>query len=449
MIDSSPFISFCGVQVFIDRDGINVSGQVRLPYTVAGRAEIPINYQSRRTGINRQSSIVNLHPRVQRRLDLVYRWREHIRACPNVSKIALASEVIVHAREEGTQCSLRSLQLWAQKLDRFGPEGLNDHYVAPPKKILQLTPDQERAALGVCAWWCLRIGNLDTINYKTMHAAAQKCTAGFQPADIIATIDYYYAYPTDRIQYPFKLFSKWLRYDFERWLIQAANDADYRRALAERRNVESRRAGIANIDYHDVPLRTPPAVAPTTRPPSSKQRRCETRYTEPAIARQAGKMARTVSVRDQLPPSLPRCLDASLPCLRQAARDVLTAATPGTLKSKQTPSTIAEALARLDPPWQQMLLGAAQGDRQARKQALLTLAAWWPKMPRELAAEIEAAAEAELGTPSEGRTPPARRQQLFAAACLARFLPRILAPDSGLSDLSPAARLPICRLDRT
>lgn len=43
-------------------------------------------------------------------------------------------------------------------------------------------------------------------------------------------VDYFYEYDTDRETYPFRPFSKWARYDFEKWMHRAQNDVDRKKA---------------------------------------------------------------------------------------------------------------------------------------------------------------------------------------------------------------------------
>ena len=90
----------------------------------------------------------------------------------------------------------------------------------------------------------------------------------FVLADILATIDCYYAWPSDRERYPFKPFSRWLRHDFDKWVCRAADDADYRRA-------------VHDSQADPLPLRAadPETLAgiPHKRPPPTYTRQRDTR----------------------------------------------------------------------------------------------------------------------------------------------------------------------------
>ncbi len=74
-----------------------------------------------------------------------------------------------------------------------------------------------------------------------------------------------------------------------------------------------------------------------------------------------------------------------------AARQVagLTVGGIPALSSNPAPQTIAEALGRLPDNERVMLLRAAQGDREAREQAIATIALWWDAMPQTIRHNID------------------------------------------------------------
>ena len=193
------------------------------------------------------------------RLKLVELWRAACEAAPTIPRAIHARAL---ARSSATKCSVRSLQLWASKLDALGPEGLIDGYIPAPRKVLSLTGDLASDAVKVCAWWSFRIGNNPSIDTKMLYSAAGLIgpigpIGPIPVADILATIDCYYAWPCDRSRMPFKPFARWIRYDFQKWLLRAAADNDYRRTIAEQRGATTAVDPLPGVT-HPVPLLDPP-----------------------------------------------------------------------------------------------------------------------------------------------------------------------------------------------
>ena len=114
----------------------------------------------------------------------------------------------------------------------------------------------------VCAWWAFRIGNVDDIDRKMMHAAVEHLIRpGYQVADLLATIDCYYSWQCDRARFSFKPFARWARYDSPvPWLYRACDENDYRR-------------GLDTMGNQRVPLQSPATVRSLDVPDARARRR--------------------------------------------------------------------------------------------------------------------------------------------------------------------------------
>lgn len=112
-------------------------------------------------------------------------------------------------------------------------------------------------------------------------------------------------------------------------------------------------------------------------------------------------------------------------------------AAPGipALACNDSPKTIAEALATLEDGYRVMLHKAAQGDRQARDQALATMPLWWDQMPQALRNNIDFRIQVwrDYHPTATDRQASARR--------LAMLLPNLRDCRSGAQRLLPAARI--------
>ena len=124
-----------------------------------------------------------------------------------------------------------------------------------PKGVYLEFMRQARDAVMVCAWWAFRIGNVDDIDRKMMHAAVEHLIRpGYQVADLLATIDCYYSWQCDRARFSFKPFARWARYDSPvPWLYRACDENDYRRVLDAMRNQRVPLQSPATVRSLDVP----------------------------------------------------------------------------------------------------------------------------------------------------------------------------------------------------
>jgi len=488
-------LSFNGLRIFASRDDDRVTGRVEFPYAMHGRNTVSIDYHSRRPepppplsrGDQGGSSIpsrareqaddpcrdsngavASLDAKASIRLALVTQWRTLCDHNPNMPRKALAEKV---AELAPIKCSWRTIQMWASKLDALGPEGLIDGYIPAPKKVLTLDGRLASDAVLVCAWWSFRIGNNDSIDTKMMHSAAGLLTSplakgghrrveassssvssvvlpsslrasvpepalyakrqGCLPtppsslrasmpsclpvADILAVIDCYYAWPCNRSRMPFKPFSRWVRYDFEKWLFRAAAENDYRRTIAEQRDDHRAVDPIPGVDK-PVPLMDPPYLSP-----------CQ------GETQRGGVTSRLRAC----PPSKTRRRDALDRSTRQSIRALSPPLVRGGQGGVQSPtgdrSTVAEALVSLDDSYRIMLLRAAAGDSDAKRQALSTMPLWWCIIPDEVRSGIERATDIPL---SERRPGDDRR---IALARLRLFLPTLRRSKAGYETLRVGA----------
>ncbi|MGB2985050.1 MAG: hypothetical protein WBE26_04130 [Phycisphaerae bacterium] len=226
------------VRIFATRDGDRVTGRVEFPYETAGRTGCPIDYHSHRPehdpnrdhNQSRDRKGADLGARASNRLDLVEQWRTLCNEHPETPKLTLAQQVAATGN-----VGVRSLQTWSRKLDTEGVDGLRDHYVKPPGKVPTLDTEIATSAVQVCTWWAYRIGNIQTINTKVMATAVTLVAAEYPLADILATIDCYYAWPCNRTKMLFKTFARWAKHDFSRWHYRACDQADYQRGQAASR----------------------------------------------------------------------------------------------------------------------------------------------------------------------------------------------------------------------
>lgn len=364
MTDNSPTLTLGNppLHVYAARDGDHVTGRVVFPHETYDRTEIPIDYRSRHPPQNGDSNGADLPPMARLRYERVCRYDELCAEQPDVPKRRHAEHVVEQAKKRDMRrISVRSLQMWARKVELHGPQGLIDNYDQPARKVLECTSQEATAAVQICAWWAYRCGNLEAIDNAAVHTAvAHLVRKGFLLADVLATIEIYYTADIDRWRYPFMRFSNWARYHFTDWLCRAANTYDFVRGLdaarrakptnARRRDAAhppTRRA-IKALDVRPVP--PPNSQAPSPNP----------------------QVARTASALRSLG-------------LRDLAKDVISSAAPGIPAVVARPAgTLAETLSRLEPSYRRMLLDAARGDPESRKQALVTLAIWWPTLPQEV-----------------------------------------------------------------
>ena len=324
---AAPAIVLPGnVLVYAVRDGDRITGRVEFPYEVGGRTSVPIDYINAGP-LPKDISPATLDAKGSARLKLVQKLRDICVMVPDVPRREHARRV---ASEATIKCSVRSLQLWASKLDAEGPLALCDRYTPAPRKALSLDSKRATDAVSVCAWWAFRIGNVEKIDAPMMHHADQALRRALRQADILAAIDCYYAWDTDRVKFPFKPFARWCRYDTETWIGRANDKNDYRSRLPEDR----------------TPLLAGDETDHTfSGVPNPKERR------------------RDVNHRPT----------------RRAIDDMKESPNP-----EAVGDSIHESIMALDEPQRRMLFAAARNDSNARSQAVSTMPLWWDHMPESV-----------------------------------------------------------------
>ena len=450
MNDRVPSLELDGLKVFVARDGDRVTGRVIFPYETYGRTEVPIDYlNSASPGAGpvvdqsraREEAVAvpaATDARHTSRRSAVRRYLSIRTTAPDASRTALARRVAASLR-----ISVRTLQLWVHRFQLEGESGLADRYVAPPPETLHRDVGVARDAVLVCAWWSFRIGNLDDVDSRAVHSAASLFPSSIADrptkipvGDALAAIDCYYSWPCDRQRYPFKSFQRWFRYEFEQWLLRAADANDYRAALGASDQSRAREEAVdcdsfradegAVLDPYrareeaaavqspiatrqssitEVPLRRPSTRRASNVPDDRTRRRdANARSTRSAIRRLA------------VPDPCRACEEADPELLRasrflagignrDAARDIL-------LQDAAPPATIAEALRRIEDRFRVVILAASKGDRTAFDQALATLPLWWERMPQEVRHNVDFKIDAWRADHPRVSDPAVRRRRL-------------------------------------
>lgn len=383
-LEPVPIIEFCGLKVHIQRNGTSVTGRAKFPYFVQSRDVVPIDYRCHVVAMQTPVSTPT-DERGAMRVQAVQRWRHFIHCYPMHPRAEIARRVI---QESDLGITVRTLQLWTKKLDEQGPSALSNRYVRPIPGTPVFDPVHEHDALLVCAWWCFRIGNAKAIDTKMMAAAVTLAKQEYKVADLLATVDCYYSYDTPRDRYPFKRFSKWVRYDVDKWMFRAADDADYRRGCAQARHESERllppiRSGV------------PPSAIPD---PKTRRREALSHRSTTAIRDLAQPIEASPSSGNG-PSATQRIATGKmldgLGC-KSAARQVVGSIDSGvvSLSANEQPTTIAQSLGRLDDAWRSVLLRATGPDhdaeaRAARAEAVATLPLWWEAMPQSVRNNID------------------------------------------------------------
>jgi len=259
----------------------------------------------------------------------------------------------------GKKISLRTLQLWSKQLTE--PEPVSTFRRLD---VSEFTVDQKREALLIAAWWCHRINNVKIIDNKMLRAALTLLDQGYSVADVLATIDAYYAYDTDRAMFPFKPFVRWAKYDFPKWLLRAADAADFRRALS-----------AAKLERREE--NRPVCASALEQCPSPRERKRDAIEAASKLARMGLETAARQVAVSAIPQRLSNCGNSIIP-----------------LAANNAPSTMAEGLGRLDDRMRGMLLRAAGADhdkeaKEARVQAAATIVLWWDAMPETVRHNID------------------------------------------------------------
>lgn len=414
--------TFLNLRIFAERSGYRVTGRVEFPHPVCGKSSCPIDYSARRLDdADDNTAPIDGDTKYRQRLDLIALHSRLADDHPAMNKRQLAQRAI---DESGLDVSVRTLQTWKRKWELEGAVGLKDKYVAMPKRILTLTSAQALSAIKVCSWWSYRIGSVTQIDNKMIRVSVGLLNAGYALADLVATIDCYYAWPTDRQKFPFKPFSRWAKYDFEKWLFRACDANDYRRGL--------------DAAQHQTPLQAP-ATARSSGVADPKTRKRET------LHRGTRRAIRDMHPVDSDAPRTPvepvsNTLRAANKLRRvgcdRAAQDTIKSAASGlpALSLNSEPKTIAEAMATLDDSYRRMLLSAAHGDRQARDQAIATMSLWWDSMPQAERNNIDFRVDAWKADH------PTVTDRQVAMRKIDMLLPKIRNRNSGAQKLFPAAR---------
>lgn len=385
-------IEFDRIKIDLHRTGDTLSGEVRFPPAMS-RDPVPVNLTIKTDPPPREtielfcargheppaigSEISNLKSTDQYRdrqgaasdrsglrVRAVAAYRHQLADPQGRTKLTIAKAV---AAQFGV--SPRSIQLWARSQSIGGDQALagkNGSHWCPTCRRLDADPQQLDNAVTVCAWWSFRIPNIASI--QNAHVAAALQLLDSHPStDVIGTIDYYYGYSCDRKAYPFKPLSRWSRYDFERWLHRARNDADYAKVRKATR-----------ADMHRVSPPSEPG-APATGPRTAGIPACSV---PDAQARRREVASRQHRVSRPRPP-----VSSSLAAVGRTANMLSSIGLPDVADNlvrsaaNPAPTTIDQALTAMPDALRVMLLRTAQGDNGAREQAIKTLLMWWDYLP--------------------------------------------------------------------
>ncbi len=419
----------------ISRSGDKVAGKVRFPMVAYDQDGITVNYRSvRPDGSTEGSQFSSSDDRAKQRVAIVEEYKSLQKKHPTRTNKAIAKELSDRVSKL-QKCSVRTLQLWVQKFDDGGAEALREKYVRPIGQVLTLSRQTAESAVHICGWWAYRIGNLESIDNKAMATAAGLIDGGYELADVIAVIEHYYGYKTDRKRYPFKPFARWAKYDFQKWLFQAAESNDRLRAIdaaskpgrsqppdtkMRRRQVNHRPTRRAIRDMADgPPVQTaPPILVAHTQPDSTSSSHGPPDTLDPAKVAQLSRVFRRSG--DGV------MADAMLDSIN-------TGITP--ITANQNPQTIAESLATIDPGYRRVILEAATGDAVAFGHAVTTLRVWWPAIPEPIRNNIDFIVDHQVAQ-NPRQKPTADRKRL------SRLLAHIKSNKAGVQKLGVAARLP-------
>lgn len=430
MSDAAPHVfELAGLKVHATREGDHVTGRADFPHESCGRTSVPINYRNAPTistaiqAAPGERSSAPLDSKTRERLEAVRRFNQLLISDPRKQGRSRLARLV--ADEYG--CSVRSLQLWLTRYEAEGPAGLADRYVNTPGNILSISSERARDAVTAAAWWAFRIGNLPSIDSAAVAAFAcpftRKDPAPLDRsplADVIATIECYYSWPCDRsTKYRFKPLAKWVRYDYERWLIRACEQHDTRRAVAA--NIPDARTRRKDAGHHQT-------------------RRAIANIATSAAKRFGHTGPVEVHINTRTSDGTPRDRASKLrrAGFDQAARTVLATVPvegPPQLAATAEPATIAEALGALDGAFRRVIIDASKGDRTAFDEALATLPFWWMVMPATVRNNIDAQVEAWRKDHPRVTDMAVQRRKLNM------LLPTVRGKDAGWSGLNLAGRI--------
>ncbi len=406
----------------VTRDGTHVTGSAHFPYAVCGRDQCPIDYHVRSADGSIEPDI---DPKTQSRLDVVQRYRHLLETNQGTAKHKIAERV---ARESAIRVSVRSVQLWDQKFEIEGVDGLRDKYTARPSRIATLPEDIEQRALFISVWWAFRIGNCCRIDTAMILTSAKLVREATTIADIIATIDCYYSHECDRQRYPFKPFARWAKYDFTKWLYRAADQADYRRQAAK-------------VREGHVPLQSPATIRqPIVTDQKTRSRDANNHRTRRNIQKLSGVNGSSRTGKPSTDDAKHFADAKKLEAMgaKPAARKMRSKIDTGVpaMAACNEPKTIADSLGLLDDTYRVMLIKAAQGERYARNEASATLPLWWETMPQTIRNNIDFRVDHWRKTFPRATDHDADRRRLYM------LLPEIRRRGCGANQLAVAARLP-------
>ena len=425
-----PVITEERMQVYLTREGDRATGSVEFPHATRGRVVVPIDY--RRTdpppaparlspslpgrgqgegaaGTGRPA--VALSARAAQRLEAVQLADQMAAAFGPRSRGAGLAKAVEILKGKGFDCTARSIQLWARRLDLHGPQGLEDDYTPRPTSVLGISGDTAQKALTVLGWWCYQVGNLPRIDSSAMHVAAVLIGDGWTPADLMVVINCYASWGCDRQVMPFKAWHRWARYDLDRWALRAGVRGDKLRAKA-----------------HTAP---PPDASTRRRQVNSTtaQKALAARAARDGVAEAPSRLARSAldPCGTGLLPGASCGTGVSPVACGTGVSPVVDAGPPG-------PATVADGLLDLDDRWRSMLLSAAHGDRHALDQAAETIAFWWGKLPESVTGPID------MRTAAWAKTHPGVAPAAVARRRVQALAPQLLGRGSGLPTAGIAAR---------
>lgn len=405
----APALTFHGLSFFITRDDDHVTGRVEFPDE--SKPPVSIDYRNATTppaDAAPRSGKFELRKKV---VDAFSRGRTDLAHGDKrgyLARIAASFDV-----------SPRTVQLWVDKFEREGDEGLRDHYAQPRKKVVCVPSKRAADAVLICGWWAFRIANVESITHRMFALAAETLATGYSAADLVAVIDAYYSYDTDRVKFPFKTFEKFFTYELPKWVLRAAETNDLLRAKIAAKAPASTRTRRAQTNNHRT--------------------RSDIRSLDESRPHAVGATA--VSAVPSV--SVPSCLGGSS-SIRSIVEDhsnrLQLAALPDAACNNANPETVGEALARLDNRYRGMLLRAAGSmksteTRPAIDEAASTLPLWWDRMPTSVRNNIDFAVSAWVTQhPKSSRLAERRKVQLL--------LPLIRSRNNGMQRIGIANRLP-------
>lgn len=340
-----------------------------------------------------------------KRIAAVARYHELRDADPAASNTEIAGRA---GREFGV-CAASVLN-WVRRVVEGGPNALRNQYA-----VAKFDPRDEvlrGRALVVCAWWAYRIGNLPRIDGLDLRLVGEKLASGIKGSDLVATIDFYYQFDSDRTRFPFKSLRRWITYDATKWILRAAAGADqYRARVAAKERQRAAADPVVRRRVRKLAAEEGAAAPPSDAPPRDADQRVR-----------AGKMLERMG-------------------FSEAGRQVTASALA---ESQRPPQTMAEALHSMPDNYRAVLLAAVSGAEQDRDAAAATLPLWWDFLPETDRRNLDHRAEQWVREHdrSLAKLVPHDRGRLVQRRKLLMLLPSLRAGRSGIERLGVALRLP-------